>query len=150
MHCNMKSINRYENFINSPVNKMYVLLIDDDEEDAEMFREVLHELDAEAKFESCENAQEGLDKLSSKKELPDYIFLDMNMPVMNGKRCLAEIRKKWQKIPVAIYSTAKIDSDVEEIKTLGANHYVIKPLFYDDLKNVLKEILKEKTSRFVL
>ena len=61
-------------------------------------------------------------------ELPDYIFLDINMPRMNGRECLAELKKdiRLKNIPVIIYSTSTHSEDVELSIQLGAAYYLSK------------------------
>ena len=76
-------------------------------------------------------------------ELPDYIFLDLNMPVMNGLKCLAEIKKTTllKNIPVVIYSTASRKEYQEESIKLGAINFFIKPADYRGLLKYLKNLV---------
>jgi CheY-like chemotaxis protein len=76
-------------------------------------------------------AENGLDAIAKLKEaltLPDFIFLDLNMQLMNGKQTLAELKKdnRLQDIPVIIYSTSAYEEDVASSKKLGAAHYMTK------------------------
>jgi CheY-like chemotaxis protein len=76
--------------------------------------------------------------------LPDLIFLDMNMPKLNGKQVLREIKKtrSLASIPVIMYSTSFAPRDIEEIKELGAVFYLLKPSRFDDLCASLTKILQ--------
>ena len=113
-----------------------VLIVDDDDDDRQMFREALQMVDGHAE---CIVAEDGLAALhllrTQPHSLPDFIFLDLNMPRMDGKQCLAEIRQleHLQHIPVIIYTTSKHPKDVEETKNLGAVHFITKPFHFDDI-----------------
>lgn len=105
------------------------LLVDDDEDDREIFCLALTQVDPSI---NCRIATDGLEALSILKEklfLPDYIFLDLNMPRMDGKECLREIRKQKHlaDIPVIIFSTSSADREKEETRRLGASSFIVKP-----------------------
>lgn len=80
--------------------------------------------------ESCEMALGTLRKATD--NLPDVIFLDLNMPRMRGKTCLCELKKDkvLQGIPVIIYTTSSILKDKDETRALGASHFITKPTSY--------------------
>lgn len=87
--------------------KTKFLLVDDDYEDAHVFRETLEKVDPDVLCYYALHGQDALDKLESQEiAIPDIIFLDMKMPVMNGRDFLELIRhhKKFREIPVIIYS----------------------------------------------
>jgi CheY-like chemotaxis protein len=121
-----------------------ILIIDDDPEDKELFEEAAHELSEEITCLHASNGQEALMILKeSAEELPHYIFMDLNMPRFSGKQCLAEIKKekRFVNIPIVIYTTSKLDTDVEETKKLGASYFLTKPNKFSDLRNVIACIL---------
>ncbi|WP_462255352.1 response regulator, partial [Ferruginibacter sp.] len=68
---------------------------------------------------------------------------DLNMPRMNGKQCLAEIKKDrtLQNIPVIIYSTSSDKKDIEETMQLGAVFFFQKPSRFDELSQALYQII---------
>jgi CheY-like chemotaxis protein len=84
-----------------------VLLVDDDEDDRDFFLSVLDVIDASLKCHTAENGSVALQYLIQQKVRPDVIFLDLNMPVMNGKQFLAEVKKRddLKDIPVIVLST---------------------------------------------
>src|SRR5882757_5388141 len=89
-----------------------VLLIDDDEDDAHFFSEALDQLPLDTAFEYCSSGEQALQKLMHKEfRFPEIIFLDLNMPVVNGWECLREIKKiaGMQQIPIIMYSTADLN-----------------------------------------
>jgi CheY-like chemotaxis protein len=122
-----------------------ILLVDDDLDDQELFVEALEEIDESLKCVLAKTAMEGFDLLKT-GVIPDYIFLDLNLPCINGKQFLQTIKKdlKFQHIPVAIYTTSKLDDDVEETKTLGASFFLTKPARFDSLKNAILYVISEK------
>jgi CheY-like chemotaxis protein len=119
-------------------------LADDDEDDRMLFSEALMEINPSIKCIMAKNGEEALFLLTNGLfELPDYIFLDLNMPVMNGLRCLAEIKKSAQlkNIPVVVYSTSSKKEYEEESRNLGAMNFFIKPPDFTGLTNYLKTFL---------
>ena len=73
------------------------------------------------------------------KRLPDFIFLDLNMPKMDGRTCLAELKKdvKLKNIPVIIFTTTSHSKEIDETYELGAAYFLSKP---SDFKKLQKEI----------
>ncbi len=107
-----------------------VLIIDDDEDDRFFFCEAVSQIDHSITCLAFANALQALDRLTNMKDLlPDYIFLDLNLPRVHGKECLLRLKqnKKLKDIPVIIYSTSKRQEDKEETKKLGAAYFLTKP-----------------------
>src|SRR6186997_3477458 len=92
--------------------KLHVFIADDDPEDIDFFKLAMHEIAEDVKLTVAKNGLELLDFL--KVVIPDIIFLDINMPAMNGLDCLAQIRKQpsLDMVPVIIYSTAASKADI--------------------------------------
>jgi len=121
-----------------------VLLSDDDEDDRLIFKEIMDEMDKDISVNMVNNGKQLMDFLINEKNpLPDIIFLDLNMPNMNGIECLKEIRshEKFSDISVAIYSTSSSKKDIDDTFHYGANIYITKPAAYHELKKVLKKSL---------
>ena len=118
---------------------IHVLLIDDDADDSFLFLEALKRLEHDTEYKYFEGGHAALNFLSSSNHLPDYIFLDMNMPRMNGLEVLAEIKKQTalQHIPVIIYSTSAYEDHQREARKLGASLYVTKPYQVAELKKAI-------------
>jgi CheY-like chemotaxis protein len=124
-----------------------VMIVDDDSDDIEFFCEALIEIDASVQYMTAISGDDALNKLRSKdKILPHFIFLDLNMPRMNGKQLLKELKKDYllKDIPAIIFSTSSTPKDVEETKALGAAHFLTKPSSFkklcDDICFILKEL----------
>src|SRR5687767_12303227 len=111
---------------------MKVLIIDDDVEDTDMFRDALNDV---APFVTCTVANTpytGLAHINNSSESPLYIFLDANMSRIDGKECLRQLRamEKLKHTKIIMYSGHISDSQIEEFKNLGADEYVKKPDTY--------------------
>ena len=127
-------------------NARHLLIVDDDPDDIEIFKEALYEVDQFAICTSKKDGREALEFLNQSNVLPDMIFLDLNMPRVNGKQCLTEIKKskRISHIPVIIYSTTKLKEDEESLKRIGAELFVIKPSSFSGIR----ETIEHAISRF--
>lgn len=122
-----------------------VLLIDDDAEDQELFFMAMEAIDRSIACVAASSCEEGLKMLSEASSLPDIIFLDLNMPRMNGKECLLELKKSayLQHIPVVIYSTSIHKTDMDETSQSGAVGFLCKPRNFSTLTETLQQMMKE-------
>lgn len=121
-----------------------ILIVDDDDEDIELLCEAVNEIDPNIICKTAGNGKEALKMLLSEGyQLPDYIFLDMNMPKMDGKQCLKEIKqnKLMKHIKVIMYSTSNLSADVKESLELGAVNFWTKPSNFTILKQELTILL---------
>ena len=121
-------------------------IIDDDQDDQELFIEALKDLDENCQCITAFNGQEALQKLKTIPELPDFIFLDLNMPLMNGRQFLFEIKREnlIGDTPVIIYSTSTDTKDVVDTIQLGAVSFLQKPNRFEDLSKALAGIISRK------
>lgn len=127
---------------------MIILAVDDDAEDFEFFSDAIREIDSSITILRAANGHEALELLKSHVLMPDYIFLDINMPLMDGKACLHEIKKDpaLKEIPVVMYSTTSNQSEITHYKTLGAN-FLVKPDRFSHLVKSLMFILGYSAER---
>ncbi len=126
-----------------------LLLVDDDEDDRDFFLSVLHTIDDAAQCEVAENGAIALRMLATGTYLPGLIFLDLNMPVMDGKQFLIEMRKikHLENIPVVILSTSSDHATISEAARLGAVDFITKPNKLSLLEERLREIFASSTLR---
>lgn len=125
--------------------KLKIILVDDDEDDRLFFADALQALQMDTDLLEFKNGKDCIQYLESCTDaLPNLIFLDLNMPVMNGFECLEFIRKETRlsEIMIAIYSTSSSERDIEDTFSKGANIYIKKPSSFKDLKNSLKQVIK--------
>jgi len=120
-----------------------ILLIDDDDDDQFFFKEALESINPLLDCETATNGKIALDKLKEGTSLPDIIFLDLNMPVMNGFDFLIQFKKEpaLRKIPVGIFSTSNNFRDKEVTKESGAKFFLTKPNDFQTLRKKLKQVL---------
>lgn len=121
-----------------------LMLIDDDEDDRYIFLSVLENLQASVICSIATNGQEALDKLIDSNTVPELIFLDLNMPLMDGRQFLCEIKKHvtLKDIPVVILSTSSDRTIVNETKQLGAKDFITKPDRYSEWESALRKYLQ--------
>ncbi|REH02025.1 response regulator [Flavobacterium aquicola] len=125
-------------------DSILITLADDDEDDRLFFIDAFEELKINTVVNTVNNGRELLNYINDPETiLPNIIFLDLNMPILNGIESLKEIKQneRFKDIVIAIYSTSSSDQDVEDTFVLGANIYIKKPSNFDSLKKVLSEIV---------
>jgi CheY-like chemotaxis protein len=123
-------------------SQMEIIIVDDDEDDIEFLSEAISELSSDVKISLAGNGKELMKQLGTVK-LPDLVFLDLNMPIMNGFECLSLIKKepKFKDLPVLIYSTSANPDQIEMTFQNGAYLYIQKPSNIVELKNIVKKVL---------
>ena len=116
-----------------------ILLIDDDIDDQEIFGEALARISQEVNFTAMSNAKDALRQLVGKVISPDAIFLDLNMPIMNGEEFLKLIKmdEELKHIPVIIFSTSANPATIADLKNTGAVDFITKPGSFSTLIEVL-------------
>jgi CheY-like chemotaxis protein len=126
---------------------MVILIVDDDEDDRKLFIESAKEVNAGITFITASDGQEALRLLQDEgTQPPDYIFLDLRMPRVGGKKCLEEIGRdsRLRDVPVFIYTTSKDVKDSIELKNMGAAHFISKPDDPGDIYYILSVVLNDK------
>ena len=120
-----------------------ILLADDDADDRYFFEKALKELSIEAIFKTVSDGERLMDHLmKNTDDLPDVLFLDLNMPRKNGSECLAEIKhsEKLKQIPVILCSTSLGNDFANSLYQTGA-HYYLHKCDFSDLKKSIQKIL---------
>lgn len=123
-----------------------VILIDDDPDDHEIFAMAMVEASPEAVCILYDSAEKALEDLTgSVGDRPDYIFLDLNMPRMNGMQFLelAQRENVLPGVPVIIYSTSILPSIKTQALQFGASDFLAKPTSHLELIKSLKKFLGE-------
>lgn len=119
-----------------------ILLIDDDTDDQEIFISAVGEASTDVSCDVLSNATIALEKLKTKQLEPDIIFLDLNMPIMNGEQFLKIIKteKELRDIPIIIYSTSSNPDTIRRTKNEGVMDFLVKPDDYNVLVKILRNI----------
>jgi len=124
-----------------------ILLVDDDADDRELFGEALQEVDEAAQCLFAENGYYALEMLRKPGAiLPDFIFLDLNMPMMGGKECLMHLKATpaIKEIPVIIFSTSRLQEDVDDTAQLGAAQFFTKPNVFTMLIKTIRQVVTQE------
>ena len=137
-------------------SNLKILLADDDKDDIYLFREALSEIPINAQLNTVQDGEQLMKYLYDHyQDLPDIIFLDLNMPIKNGFECLTEIQidDKLKELPVIMFSTSyPRDMHYEEdiinlLYKIGAHDYIRKPSEFNQLKAVIKTALDKAGTR---
>jgi DNA-binding response OmpR family regulator len=123
---------------------MTLLYVDDDTDDLELLADCVLSIDSTIQCMLFQRSPEAMAYLRSADTLPDFIFLDINMPLMNGKQCLQEIRKNdtLKHLPVIMYTTSNEEREIKECYKLGASDFLIKPSNINELIQGLTSIFE--------
>jgi CheY-like chemotaxis protein len=122
-----------------------ILLIDDDRDDQVNFCRCIYEIDTSIECLLAGNGGEALLHLKAVTQRPGLIFLDLNMPLMDGYEYLSEIRAQriYDDIPVVIFTTSNDSADMEKARMYGIAGYLVKPASMEELKRELEAILRK-------
>ena len=125
-----------------PTPSHRIMLIEDDADDQYFFMDALGTIEGDF---SCKIAQNGVEALKhlGNGELPSLIFLDLNMPLMNGYECLNQIRNSAAKdIPIVVISTSTNPRDKKRVEELGAQVFIEKSSDHKKLRVQLADIFR--------
>lgn len=105
-----------------------VMVVDDDEDDREFFKDALHDSKIGASCIEASNGVAALEILESLVTLPDVIFVDINMPKMDGKKFIeiAKADPRLKNIPFIVLSTSALFKDINDCYRLGVKAYIRK------------------------
>lgn len=121
-----------------------IFLAEDDDEDIKFFTDIIVEISPDIQISVAKNGVELIHLLATEKQLPDFIFLDLNMPVKTGFECLKQIRstEKWKSIKVVILTTSSQREQIKEVYNMGADLYLQKPNSYSTFKDTISKCLQ--------
>jgi two-component system response regulator len=126
-----------------------ILIADDDADDRMMIKEALEENNFSHDMRFVEDGEELLDYLHQRGKYltekvlrPNLIILDLNMPKVDGREALSQIKSNvnLKRIPVVVLTTSRADEDIIRTYDLGVNSFMCKPVRYNDLVIVAREI----------
>ena len=127
-----------------------ILIADDDEDDRDMIRDALKESRLLNNLYCVNDGEELMDYLHHrgkfedqiKNPLPGLILLDLNMPRMDGREALREIKTdpRLRQIPVVVLTTSQAEEDIFRTYELGFNSFITKPVSFESLVKVMKTL----------
>lgn len=122
---------------------MKILLIEDDQIEVMKLKRAAAKLDLDITLLEAKNGEEALDLLKNYQNLPDLIFLDLNMPKINGIEFLNILKKDdtLKYLPTVILTTSNNRKDVLECYKVGVAGYILKPLKYEKYVDKLHKTL---------
>lgn len=132
-------------------NSVPILIADDDIDDCDMIREALKESrllnevhfvhDGEQLLKFLHQQSE-LSSYTDKKALPGLILLDLNMPKMDGREVLKELKKhpELHQIPIIVLTTSQAEEDIIRSYNLGANSFITKPIEFQTLVQIMRDV----------
>ena len=131
--------------------KLTIFYADDDLDDLEFFKIVIKQIGGNYEVVTYADGVELLDAIHNPPPNPHVVFLDINMPRMNGLEVLKKLREstKYKHLPVIILSTSKDGPFVKQSLDLGANYYVPKSSRFDELKQSIEYSLKINWDTFI-
>lgn len=125
-----------------------ILMADDDVDDRDLTRDAMQKNRLEGELKWVEDGEELLDYLNQRGRFsdpraaprPGIILLDLNMPRMDGREALKEIKAhpELRRIPIIVLSTSSTEEDVQHSYELGANCFITKPGTFDRLVEVIR------------
>jgi len=127
-------------------SKRLIYLADDDSDDREFFADALLEIEPDVVLKQAPDGMHILDDLFAlaNSELPEFIFLDINMPGKSGLECLKEIRSsegELKEVNIVMLSTSSDPENIQKASELGATFYAVKPSCFERLKSIIEEVL---------
>ena len=127
-----------------------ILLADDDEDDRKLAQDALAESRLANDLHTVEDGEELMDYLFRRGKYaaladsprPGLILLDLNMPKKDGREALREIKAdpSLRQIPVVVLTTSKAEEDIYRTYDLGANSFITKPVMFESLVKVMREL----------
>lgn len=131
--------------------KFTIFYTDDDQDDLEFFREIVDIIDDNIEVVTQTNGQQLMHALDNPPPHPYLIYLDLNMPGLNGLEILKRVRSSssHNKLPVIIFSTSKDEITIERTRQLGASYYLPKTGIFENLKKSIEHTLKMDWAGFI-
>ena len=128
-----------------------ILYAEDDPEDRMLVLDAMKDGRLVNRIHTVEDGQELLEYLRCEGpyadrvgELPGLILLDLNMPRVDGREALREIKSdpKLRRIPITVLTTSKAEEDVLRSYDLGVNSFIVKPVTFESLVDIVKTLEK--------
>lgn len=125
----------------------YILIVDDDPDDHFLLRHAISKSLPDALVDSLYDGEHVIDYLRKAREMPNVIFLDLNMKKLSGEETMKVIRENevLKSVPVVILTTSRSEDEKARLLSLGAAEFFSKP----QDNNALIEIVEQVKSRFL-
>lgn len=124
-----------------------IFLVEDNPGDADLTRESLERSARPVELTVAVSGTEAVDYIHKRGRFasaptPDLVLLDLNLPGIDGRKVLAEIKQhaEWKRVPVSILTSSAAEEDIAESYDLGANCYVVKPLAFKSFEAIVQAL----------
>ena len=128
-----------------------IFCVDDDPITLMLCKKVIERVEFAKEIITAQNGEEAIQyfhdlaqnqKQEASASYPKLIFLDLNMPKKDGREALKEIKNNsdLRGIPVVVLTTSKAEEDIYRTYHLGVNSFITKPVTFDSLVNIIKEL----------
>ncbi len=124
-----------------------VLLVEDNQDDIELTLEALHDSKVRMNIDTVSDGLSAMAYLRREgkyadKPRPDLVLLDLNLPLMDGREVLKEMRadKELTEIPVVILTTSEDEGDILKAYKLHANCYITKPVDFERFTEIIRQV----------
>lgn len=126
-------------------SKPIIVLADDDEDDRHFFKMAVESTGLSCSVILLKDGTEFKDYLGAATEKPVIVFLDINMPRIDGFECLELVRTKYNpnEVAVVMYTTSNSQADRQQAMELGANEYLVKPTGFSELKEIIARLVEK-------
>lgn len=132
--------------MNTAPNHLLWFIIDDDLDDQEIFTLAVNRVNAAIQCTFANDGVHAIERLTTDQEFtPGRIFMDLNMPRMNGIECLAKLREidRLKNVPIFMCSTSADPRVIEKARILGATDFIVKPSTIAEFAEVLADVNKK-------
>ena len=121
---------------------MNILFIEDDNIETMKLQRTVSKMTSQHNITEAKNGEEALNILKSDADLPDVIFLDLNMPRMSGIEFLTILKadEVMRYLPTIILTTSENRADLLECYKIGIAGYILKPLKYEDYESKIRKV----------
>lgn len=128
-----------------------ILMANDDRAVHSLIQEALQEIPLAVQIFCTINGMDLLDYLYRRGDYinltsfqcPQLIILDLNMPKLDGKEVLRELKSNssnWRHIPIVVFTTSYQVGDIRDCYSLGANSFIVKPMTFDRLVTTMTDL----------
>jgi CheY-like chemotaxis protein len=127
--------------MNNMPTKNYIVYVEDDFDDKELMKELFEPVQ-EYELVILDDGLDLLQYLDKAEEIPALIILDINMPVIDGKKSIRNLKskKRYKDIPVVMYSTTTNAQEIQWYKLLGVD-VITKPTSYSDFQSITDKFI---------
>ncbi len=122
--------------------KYNVIIVDDHKIFRDGFKLLLKSIDKVDKIDEAANGQEFLEKIEKKQ--PDIVFMDINMPVMDGAEATRKALKKYPELKVIALTTFDGDDYVNRMIYAGIEGYLLKDAEYEEIEEAMDQVMEGK------